>query len=297
MRNPTLYLAVPNGEPSREHCRRASGGIGTQTTPWGTTYDPAYPPPIPIAPALPGPRCAITGRHATAACRRSTPDASNASETGDPYVNNQIPVNATATPSTIPACRPAIPGVPPYIVATSPWSSPMRSRSVHPVAHAPATDSEILTNSVVNLYWPGANAATCIDTHDRRPTTPRHHLAGGPSNPYLGYGTAARDDRQHPYWRSEQLQRIMNLTTVRTHQYAVWITIGFFEVKRQGDLGMFAFNPQLAFDILGPEIGAANGKSTRYRGFYLVDRLQLTGFNPSIATAFRSAVVYRQRIQ
>ena len=33
------------------------------------------------------------------------------------------------------------------------------------------------------------------------------------------------------------MQRVMNLTTVRTHQYAVWITVGFFEVLKQGDLG------------------------------------------------------------
>ena len=26
------------------------------------------------------------------------------------------------------------------------------------------------------------------------------------------------------------LQKVMNLTTVRTHQYAVWMTVGFFEV-------------------------------------------------------------------
>ena len=105
------------------------------------------------------------------------------------------------------------------------------------------------------------------------------------------------DYRQHPYWRSEQIQRVMNLTTPRTHQFAVWITIGFFEVKRQGDLGMLAYNPPLAFDILGPEIGATNGKNTRFRGFFLVDRLQLTGFNPSAPGGFREAVVYRQRIQ
>ena len=93
------------------------------------------------------------------------------------------------------------------------------------------------------------------------------------------------------------MQRIMNLTTVRTHQYAVWITVGFFQVKRQGDLGMLGTNPQLAFDILGQEIGAANGKNTRYRGFYLVDRLQLTGFNPQSTSNFRAAVTYRNRIQ
>ena len=89
----------------------------------------------------------------------------------------------------------------------------------------------------------------------------------------------------------------MNLTTTRTHQYAVWITIGLFEVKRQGDLGMYSTNPLLAFDIMGPEIGAANGKSTRYRGFYLVDRLQLYGFNPTASNNFRQAVIYRNRIQ
>ena len=79
------------------------------------------------------------------------------------------------------------------------------------------------------------------------------------------------------------MQKVMNLTTVRTHQYAVWITIGFFEVTRQGDPLMANANPgtslaTLGFDILGPEIGASSGQTTRYRGFFLVDRLQLTGF-------------------
>ena len=53
------------------------------------------------------------------------------------------------------------------------------------------------------------------------------------------------------------MQKAMNLTTVRTHQYAVWITIGFFEVKRQGDLLMLGTTPRTAYDILGPEIGDA----------------------------------------
>ena len=78
------------------------------------------------------------------------------------------------------------------------------------------------------------------------------------------------------------LQRVMNLTTVRTHQYAVWITVGFFEVKRRGDVGMIASgDPRLAFDILGPEIGLRGDKHLRYRGFFLVDRLKLDGFDPT----------------
>jgi len=84
---------------------------------------------------------------------------------------------------------------------------------------------------------------------------------------------------------------------VRTHQYAVWITIGFFEVKRQGDLGMLAYDPRLAFDILGPEIGAATGQANRFRAFFVVDRLQLTGFDPNTPGSFRPAVLYRQNIE
>ena len=64
-----------------------------------------------------------------------------------------------------------------------------------------------------------------------------------------------------------------------------------------GGPGDVRTNPQLAFDIMGPEIGAANGKTTRYRGFFLVDRLQLTGFNPTSPSGFRAAVMYRKRIQ
>jgi hypothetical protein len=35
----------------------------------------------------------------------------------------------------------------------------------------------------------------------------------------------------------------------------------------------------------------------RYRGFFLVDRTKLTGFNSSNTGGFRSAVVYRRVIQ
>jgi large repetitive protein len=90
---------------------------------------------------------------------------------------------------------------------------------------------------------------------------------------------------------------VMNLTTVRTHQYAVWITVGFFEVKRRGDIGMIASGaPQLAFDILGPEIGVQGDGRRRYRGFFLVDRLKLDGFDPTATGRWQTAVVYRQNL-
>src|SRR5262249_25008570 len=61
-------------------------------------------------------------------------------------------------------------------------------------------------------------------------SNPRIDLADPRS--FLGKGA---DDRcQHPYFRTEWLQKVTNLTTVRTHQFAVWVTVGFFEVVRRG---------------------------------------------------------------
>ncbi len=139
-----------------------------------------------------------------------------------------------------------------------------------------------LNNGYPNLVWSGNSPSV--------PTTTGYYLgANNGTNP---------DYSQHPYWRSEMMQKVMNLTTVRTHQYAVWITIGFFEVKREGDLGMIQQGiPLLAYDLLGPEIGAASGQTTRYRGFFLVDRTQLTGYDPNVIGSFRPAVIYRQTIE
>ena len=167
------------------------------------------------------------------------------------------------TPTAV-ATNPAIGALPPFNVGGTPVNA---------------------NNSVVNLFWPGNNTPAPA------------------KNPYLGVGTgvtgiAGIDDRQHPYFRSEMLQKAVNLTTVRTHQYAVWITIGFFEVKRQGDLLMMNTNtPWLAFDIMGPEIGGSTGDTTRFRSFFVVDRLKITAYDPNVVGSFRPAVVYRQTIE
>src|SRR5262249_39109472 len=70
-------------------------------------------------------------------------------------------------------------------------------------------------------------------------------LGQTPPNVYLGGagGGTNPDQRDHPYFRTEWLQKVANLTTVRTHQYAVWITVGFFEVTRQGDPLLANVNP------------------------------------------------------
>ena len=126
-------------------------------------------------------------------------------------------------------------------------------------------------------------------------------IGGTPSNVYLGgSGTATvADQRDHPYFRNEWLQKVSNLTTVRTHQFAVWITVGFFEVTKQGNPALAAStgNYVAAYDTFGLELGKLAGNNKRYRSFFLLDRTKATGFNPTSPGDFRDVVTYRQLIE
>ncbi len=105
------------------------------------------------------------------------------------------------------------------------------------------------------------------------------------------------DLRQHPWYRLEWLQKLTNLSTVRTHQYAVWVTVGYFEVTQEGNPQLAATNPAAAYDLLGPELVDATGKTTRNQAFFVLDRTKATGYNPSDPGDFREVVVYRRRIK
>jgi hypothetical protein len=219
LRNPYLYPGYATGVPP-------SGLSVNNKPPW-------YPSSWTVPPAIPTRRLF------------QNPDfyaSSNASETGDPYINIQSAGAGTPTTGSL--------GAP--------------------------------TNNTVNLVSP----------------VPIPGVAPAPTtNPYLGSG-GATDGGQLPYYRTEMLQRVMNLTTVRTHQYAVWITVGFFRVLRQGDPSLAYSAPTyLGYDNLGKEVGLPGGQRTRYRAFFIVDRSKLTGFDPSNPGNYRDAVLYRQNIQ
>ena len=204
------------------------------------------------------------------------PDAnveSNAGEPGDSFLNNQEPT----PPANLAANSPPVPtsgALPPVAVGINGTPVTFAFNQGYP--------------NLVWSIWPGHNFPDSAGA----PVTSVG--LGQPSDP----GSTMFDTREHPFWRIEMMQRVMNLTTVRTHQYAVWITVGFFEVKRQGDVAMVnSADPRLAFDVLGPEIGLPDQKNRRYRGFFLVDRLKLDGFAQTTSGPWHNAVVYRQPIQ
>ncbi len=72
---------------------------------------------------------------------------------------------------------------------------------------------------------------------------------------------------RNPYFRYQSLQRLGNLVTTRSNVYAVWVTLGYFEVDP-------------VTGTLGQEAGLNTGDVKRHRAFYVIDRSIPVAFEP-----------------
>jgi hypothetical protein len=110
-------------------------------------------------------------------------------------------------------------------------------------------------------------------------------------NKDLRHGHPMNSSR-NPYFQYQGIQRLKNLTTTKSNVYAVWITIGYFEVFPYSESVMSESNSApffpdggghyVPYDVwkkfhpddleLGQELGIDTGEVKRHRAFYLIDR-------------------------
>jgi hypothetical protein len=121
-----------------------------------------------------------------------------------------------------------------------------------------------------------------------------------------------RDMTRNPFFRYEPMVRLNNLTTTRSNVFAVWITVGFFEVEEaplKSDFGDANGNPpeptltQL-YDRVYPdgyqftkEDGLDEGDVRRLRGFYIIDRSRAAGFIPGQDVNAETTIRLHRRIE
>jgi hypothetical protein len=83
------------------------------------------------------------------------------------------------------------------------------------------------------------------------------------------------DYNRNAFFRYQEFSRLANCVTTRSNVFAVWITVGYFEVQPASN-GVDAGHPDGW--TLGQELGSDTGKIERHRAFYIFDRSIPVGF-------------------
>ena len=147
--------------------------------------------------------------------------------------------------------------------------------------------------------------------------------------PLGNLSTNRTGDYRNPWFKTELLRKISSQVTTRSNVFAVWVTVGYFEVLEEpvadgadndGDgetmspvdgFGRFVADnmdnngnglvdegidePDELMPRLGREIGSETGNVTRHRAFYVIDRTRSVGFDPDLDTG--DMVIYRRIIE
>lgn len=95
------------------------------------------------------------------------------------------------------------------------------------------------------------------------------------TNPLFAANTteAYRNSPANSYFRYQQINRLGNLTTTRSNVFAVWVTVGYFEVE---PATVDAAHPDGY--ALTTELGIDTGEVRRHKSFYILDRTIPVGY-------------------
>ncbi|MGI8977778.1 MAG: hypothetical protein ACR2FY_00990 [Pirellulaceae bacterium] len=128
--------------------------------------------------------------------------------------------------------------------------------------------------------------------------------ANDADKPLFASGTqlAFQDADRNPYFRYQAMQKVGNLFSTNSNCYAVWITMGYFEVE-----GNDADNdPATPATIdaahpdglrLAQEVGVDTGEVKRHRAFYIIDRSIPVGYEPGHRHNTDKAVLLKRFIE
>ncbi len=110
------------------------------------------------------------------------------------------------------------------------------------------------------------------------------------------------DPTRNPYFRIQNASKVTNLLTTRSNVYAVWITVGYFQVTPyngtpaiSGTMSQAQVYPDGY--LIGAELGSDTGEIKRHRAFYIFDRTIPVGFQRGEDLNVDNAVLLRRLIE
>ncbi|MDZ4780879.1 MAG: hypothetical protein SGJ19_11550 [Planctomycetia bacterium] len=111
--------------------------------------------------------------------------------------------------------------------------------------------------------------------------------------PILSTPLPHNDPERNPYFYYAGMQKIYNSVTTRSNVYAVWVTVGYFEVTP------VPIDPTRYPDgwQLGAELGTDTGEIERHRAFYLYDRTIPVGFQRGETLNVEDGLLIRRYIE
>jgi len=194
-------------------------------------------------------------------------------------------------------------------VVPSRFANPFRSANsadLMPILSAPfvtaqgrqtfrPTDTAGNPNSPNPNYFPlpkSAAEATLLRNHPdpNRANQPLFYVPPSTTqgeNPYT-------NTQRNAYFTYQGLNRLSNLLTTHSNVFAVWATVGFFELEENPG-GADAAHPDGY--RLGPELGVDTGSVKRHRAFYVIDRSIPVGFEMGENHNVDRAILIRRVIE
>ncbi|MBN2216265.1 MAG: hypothetical protein JW719_02700, partial [Pirellulales bacterium] len=161
---------------------------------------------------------------------------------------------------------------------------------------------------------PDADVQTAVGDQEINATLlrPAPNGSGGftqdPLFRYASTDPASETDR-NPAFRYQPFARLENLVTTRSNVYAVWITVGYFEVEpwQETTPGSGVNDQNLTRDEflaihpdgyrLGHELGSDSGEVERHRSFSILDRTIPVGFRRGEDLNVDKAILLRRFIE
>jgi hypothetical protein len=101
---------------------------------------------------------------------------------------------------------------------------------------------------------------------------------------------------RNPYFRYQGFQKIGNTFTTHSNVFAVWMTIGYFEVEDNGSPVVVDAGHPDGYR-LGMELGADTGEIQRHRSFFIIDRSIPVAYQPGQRHNTDRAVLLRRFIE